>query len=394
VTGEGALRVLWVAADVPHPPAYGKLVYSAGLSEALAGAGHDVAGLALAGEPPVGAVRWRSVGSARRARRGALASPLPSLAYATAAPALRQAVREALRDRRWDAVVVDHLETGWVLDDVPADAVAVAYVAHNHEASARAEIARGTRQGRLRRLALRLDARRAARLEGRLVARADLVTAITAADATRFARDGARRVVTLTPGYDGPRAEQRVLDESVPRRATIVTSLDWHAKRENLDLFLRAADPVFAAAGVELLVVGAAPAEYLRERASSCAATVFAGHVDSLAPVLAASRIGIVAEPLGGGFKMKALDFVFQRVPIAALEGSLAGVPLHAGDDHLTFPDVGRLARGVVSAIDDLATLNRLHERAYRACAAQFDWADRGARFAEALRERLRTRAG
>ena len=41
------MQCLWVSGDVPHPPAYGKLIYSAGLSEALATAGVDVFGLGL-----------------------------------------------------------------------------------------------------------------------------------------------------------------------------------------------------------------------------------------------------------------------------------------------------------------------------------------------------------
>jgi glycosyltransferase involved in cell wall biosynthesis len=213
-----------------------------------------------------------------------------------------------------------------------------------------------------------------------------LVTTITAGDARRFEHDApAAHVLVVAPGYSGTRRADREIGPSTPRRATVVTSLDWHVKQANLEAFLTVADPMFERAGIELQVIGRAPADYARRLASSTNATVFVGTVDSLDETLAASRIGIVAEPLGGGFKLKTLDFVFHRVPIATLEGSVDGIALEPDESVLEFADAESLVRGVIEVIDDFPRLNALQERAYATCATDFDWPKRGEKLRDAI---------
>ena len=116
------------------------------------------------------------------------------------------------------------------------------------------------------------------------------------------------------------------------------------------------------------------------------------GRVDDLTPLLDQTRVGIIAEPLGGGFKLKVLDYVFQRVPTASIIGSMEGVPLRDGSDHLVFPHARALAEGVTAVIDDYARLNQLQENAFERCASGYDWPERGARLADALKQRVRRR--
>ena len=97
------------------------------------------------------------------------------------------------------------------------------------------------------------------------------------------------------------------------------------------------------------------------------------------------ARLAIVPERTGGGFKLKVLEFVFNRMPIAALERSVAGTPLEPDDSILMFPNYKDLAAGVVRAVDDIPLLNRLQERAFSACAHRFEWSDRGAHLLAAI---------
>ena len=89
----------------------------------------------------------------------------------------------------------------------------------------------------------------------------------------------------------------------------------------------------------------------------------------------------------GGGFKLKVLEYVFNRMPVFALSGSFAGVPLRHNDSVMLFPDHEALARGVLEAIDDLPLLNRLQERAFTVCQNQFDWSSRGRQILTAITE-------
>jgi glycosyltransferase involved in cell wall biosynthesis len=381
------MKCLWVSGDVPHPPAYGKLVYSAGLSEALARAGVDVVGLGLLSndvEPPEARVRWHGVRAARIGRAASLRSSRPSMTVATTP--LSAALAEHLRREPWDVVVVDHLEVGWVADAVDRSGPPIVYVAHNHERSVRSTAARRDGNRLDRRLALRWDASKAGRLERHLLERASLTVAITDHDARRFRTDApSAEVLVLTPGYSGTRRVSRTIDDTTPRQVTIVTSLDWHVKQANLAEFVAAADPLFANAGITLAVAGRAPAEFAQGIERSARATSLLGRVDDLDQLLDDSRIGIVAEPVGGGFKLKVLDYVYHRVPTASVAGSMEGVPLRDGIDHLVFPDVGELAVGVVDIIDDYPRLNRLQQHAFDRCGSAYDWSERGTRLAEAL---------
>src|SRR6202040_2066848 len=111
--------------------------------------------------------------------------------------------------------------------------------------------------------------------------------------------------------------------------------------------------------------------EQLRHRT---VATRFTGTVPDIEPYLDDARIAIVPERNGGGFKLKVLEYVFNRVPVFALGGSFAGVPLRHNDSVMLYSDHAALARGVLEVIDDFDQLNRLQERAYAACAERFDW--------------------
>jgi hypothetical protein len=108
------------------------------------------------------------------------------------------------------------------------------------------------------------------------------------------------------------------------------------------------------------------------------------GWVDDLGVELSQARLGIVAEPAGGGFKLKSLDYVFNRLPMTALVGSVAGLPL-AADDLILCKDEASLAAASVAILDDLDRLNRMQNSAYTACQPLRGWVKQGQQFLDAL---------
>jgi len=114
-------------------------------------------------------------------------------------------------------------------------------------------------------------------------------------------------------------------------------------------------------------------------------ATHITGTVPDLGSYLDQARIAIVPERSGGGFKLKVLEYIFNRIPVFALSGSFAGVPLIHDDSVMLFPNHTALAHGVLEAIDDVDRLNRLQERAFAVCRDRFDWASRGRQILSAI---------
>jgi glycosyltransferase involved in cell wall biosynthesis len=303
---------------------------------------------------------------------------------------MRATLHRLLERSSWDAIVFDSLSAGWALPTIQRHYAAnghwprIVYISHNHEASLRERLAQN-RSGILR-LAQSLDAMKVARLERALIRSSDFVTAITEEDRDRYAIEWPEKTIdVVSPGYSGRALENRNITDDVPRRAVIVGSFDWIAKRMNLEEFLDVADPIFAARGIELQIVGAGSKSYFTQLQSRLSATRFTGTVDRVEDYIDSARIAILPERIGGGFKLKVLEYVFNRIPVLALKGSTAGTPLREDSSILLYPDQTALACGVSRLIDNLSLLNRLQNAAFAACQFAFDWDSRGQRFLAAL---------
>jgi glycosyltransferase involved in cell wall biosynthesis len=393
------MRCLWLTLADPEPRHNGQYIYSGGLIDAMeqGGAQMHVLGLARPESPPrvngagENGTHWWFSDHRPRSSLQSLISTLPHIADRSWTPGLRDLLDARLQEGPWDTIVFDGISAGWALDQVlkrfptRSRRPKLVYVSHNHEASLRREVA-NHHEDFLKRQVLRYDSLKAAWLEHRLVDAADLVTAITEEDAQRYlARRPDRRVEVLTPGYAGGHGVGRRITDATPRRAVIVGSFDWVAKRMNLEQFVAVADPLFAAHGAELQVIGSAEESFLNRMRRNASATQFTGRVDDVLAFMRNARIALVAERHGGGFKLKVLDYIFNRMPILALSGSVAGVPLRHDDGILLYEDYESLARGVLQVIDDCDRLNQLQDRAYAACRDQFDWTSRGERLMSAV---------
>jgi len=153
----------------------------------------------------------------------------------------------------------------------------------------------------------------------------------------------------------------------------IVGSFDWPPKRISLERFLTAATPVLAAAGIELQLVGETEPDYLASLRQRFRSVRFEGRVDDVRPYMANARVALVPDELGG-FKLKGLDYVFNRLPVLAMRVALPGMPLEDGQSVGLFDSHRALAEGVVAVIDDVETLDRRQRAAFEACTMRFDW--------------------
>ena len=171
-----------------------------------------------------------------------------------------------------------------------------------------------------------------------------------------------------------------------PRRVGILGSFEWHVKQESLRRFLRAADPIFHDADLELDVAGNIPDEFRSELEPGLRSTRLLGWVDDSAEFLGRCRIGVVSESLGGGFKLKALDYVFNSVAVACLTHNTAGLPLVGGESAITADTEAELARAIVDAVDDGDLLDRYAASALDHCAERFSWANAAGRLIDATR--------
>ncbi|MET0533822.1 MAG: glycosyltransferase [Steroidobacter sp.] len=367
----------------------GLKVYSAKLSEALAHAGAFVRllGFGDTRSTPkhLARMEWVSVPGERRGTTAALLNRFPLTAAVDSTAEYRALLDEQLREP-WDAIIFDSYGSGWALDRCKAYRATargartiLVHVSHNHEEVLWRAMAQQADASLPRRFALWQNYFKVRWLERRLVREVDLVSAITIEDEQTlraFRHDN--QTLTLTPGYDGAVAPQRIIDSTVPRRAVIVGSFQWVVKRENLSRFVEHADARFAANGIELVVAGDVPADLKQTLLANSKATHFQGFVTELGPFLAQSRIAIVPELIGGGFKLKFLDYIFGRVPVATVDAAAAGLPQRLRDDLITATDFDGLTTAIIENIDRLDRLNRLQAAAFEQARTLYRWEDRG----------------
>jgi glycosyltransferase involved in cell wall biosynthesis len=381
----GKLPLLWLSMAHPGGRKAGSSTYSAGLIKAAASAGAAITLAAYGDGSALPCVRTETARQGIRGRWQSLASGLPASSWALASPEMKALVQRLLREQAWAAVVIDHAAMGWAAPLVRQAGIPLVYVSHNHEASTRREVARMARPFWKQPL-LRWDAAKFGRLEQALVRDAALVSAITAEDAAAFRQQGGgAAVITLTPGYAGGLRQLPPLTPDTPRRVMLVGRYDWIAKQENLARWAAEGVPILAAAGVETAVIGHVP-EALRRRLAAPGLR-FLGEQADLAAGLADGRIGLVAEALGGGFKMKTLDYVFHGLTLAALPGGLTGLPDNVRANALTAATPGDLAGEILAAIDDLPRLSQMRAKAFQAAQQAFDWTGRGEMLVSAIKE-------
>ncbi|WP_331158683.1 glycosyltransferase [Steroidobacter sp.] len=382
----------------------GLKVYSAKLSEALAQAGAFVRVLGFGGTEATpkhrARMEWVSVPGDRRGQMIALLNRFPLTAAVDSTDAYRALLDEQLREA-WDAIVFDSYGSGWALDRCKTyqatklgSRVILVHVSHNHEEVLWRSMVKQAEAGLPKRLALWQNYYKVRALERRLVSEVDLVSAITVEDEQALkAHRKDNNLLTLTPGYDGAVAPERVIDASVPRRAVIVGSFQWVVKRENLARFVEHADAKFAEHGIELVVAGDVPADLKETLVATSRATRFEGFVSNLGPFLAQARIAIVPELIGGGFKLKFLDYIFGRVPVATVDAAAAGLPTRLREDLITSSDFAGLTSAIIEHIDRLEHLNRLQTAAFEQARTLYRWEDRGLQLQQRIAELQKARA-
>jgi glycosyltransferase involved in cell wall biosynthesis len=399
------MHCLWLTLADPDPATNGQLIYSKGLIEAArdAGAALRVIGLARLESPrtvcQLLGIDWRLADEQVQSPWRRQLSPIPVVAHRGNAPDMKRLLDQALAERSWDAIVFDSISSGWALGAVARHCrqslrpPRVVYLSHNHEVTVAGRIVKTARS--LRRLTKAVDYLKVRRLEGRLVAAADLVTANTPDDCRRFAVGAkGRSVVFLPPGYAGPRLQARTINDDVPRRAILVSSLDWAPKRAAVEAFLADATAMLAREAIGLQVVGEAEPAYLEGLRRRFPSVDFVGRVDDVQPYMRQARLALVPDLLGG-FKLKGLDYVFNRLPILAMRVALPGMPLEDGTNIGLYDTHAALADGVVELIDDFPRLNAWQAAAYDACADRFDWLRIGHHLVQHMRkaERLSSTA-
>ncbi len=378
------MSVLWLARFVPYPPRHGgDFTYSSHLIDHLA---EFTPVHVLCYEDPLDnlpsrpGVSWTRVPRRSMPRwRTVLSTDRPSVAQRFRQPAFSEAMLRLAEDA--DTIIVDHLGIAWCTevlrrhfaDRKAGERPSLLFIPLDHNKTVRPRTARQVRNPLMRALFI-WDAAKAARLERQAVELSDGVVVLTDADADLFRIDHpTTRYVTIPPGYDGRVVERRTIDESVAERICVLGGRGAFVKQIVLQQCLDALQRQGAPAQ-HVDVVGHMEDDQREKLQARYPGLNFLGFVDDIEAYLATVRIGILPDAVGGGFKLRALTYAFNRVPMLAVKGALAGTGLRPGEAYIETDGLDGLVTAARTLVGNFAELNRIQEHAFRYCEDRFDW--------------------
>jgi glycosyltransferase involved in cell wall biosynthesis len=363
--------ILWLAGHYFRPPDNGMYRYSLDITDGIAELGHDVTLLARRrseSEPAEPPDNWILLKPRNPPMARKLASPKhPVKVVEIWNREYHEAVVAAVEELKPDLVVFNHLRVGAAIDSFGKPPCF--NLTKHDEVMVRTKMM--AEASGLKKAAFRVDLTKLRHLEDRLIKDSKGVSAISQSDVESLGRrGGSGKTVLALPVYKGQRLENRTITDETPRRVAIISTLFWDAKIGNLLEALEGLKPL-TDAGVELTVFtgGYPPAEDIM---AAHPKVKFEGFVPDFQEALDQCRVGLVYEPIGGGFKLKTLDFIFHRVPLVVGAGSADSLPLTPGKEVIEVPDRDSLAGAISAVIDDLDELNRLQSEAYEACRNHF----------------------
>lgn len=284
----------------------------------------------------------------------------------------------------YEYIFVDHFRLLWIIEYLPKHlARRVIYISHNIESKSR-EVGFSMEKNLLKRAAFYLDYKKTLRFELKYLSIIQRCTAISNSD-KEFLKTLVENVSDLHPGYSGQRSEPREFDR-LERSVGWVGSFDFFAKQLNLIEFCEALRIRRNPASFRVIVIGRMPSSFKKKIELSYPFCTVYANVPDIYPLLENLRGGIICEPVGGGFKLKALDYIFGRTPIFALEGTCEGLDLVNETSYFTANSIEKLIEKISIEIDNSDRLKAVANKAFEQCNKRFSWDAEITRFANEVK--------
>jgi len=393
------VNILWLAPYPPEAPPHGGRIRLGHLIAGALSAGHRVELLCLEdgegpGEPAVNldAERFSIKRFASHARSGpteklrAAANPLPEAARLVRSADIARFI-DGLKPGRFDLAVLEQAHMGAYLPALHRANLPVVLDAQNIESWLSRQLGQHAARRRAR-LRLAVDARKFARLEGRIFADADSVVATSVPDRDRILAVSPRqRVEVVSSGVDVEQFAWSDHTEPTERRLLMTGTLGYPP---NLDAALWTHEEIMPrigelVPGADLSLVGHSPPAELSRLDDPGSGFRVVGRVDDVVPYMEAADVFVIPLRMGSGTRLKAVEALASGLPLVSTSIGVEGLGLEEGRDVLIGDDAEAFARCVHRALTDPELRRRLSIEGRRTAERRFDWRDLGARFAGVL---------
>lgn len=327
------MKTLFITTSLPHLRATGAEVATSNFIDAIKASGNEVVVLGYlrpGDRAPDDASQFENVrewpielkSAGLRvwtwlARSIFTGKPFISVKFCT--KAMRNAITHHLRVGRYDQIVIDHSQMGWVLD-IPGLPAKRVFIAHNFENGLYGQMAE--RETGLRSWIYARDARLIAKVEKRLVLETCQTWTLTSSEAEAFNKlSGTQRASNFDlPGPD------LALDLSAPtpsnkRDIGILGAWTWEVNRVGIEWFLRDVVPLLN----PKIRIGIAGRGTEGMQAPSPNVT-FYGFVNDAGEFLRASRVVALPTIAGAGVQLKTIASIASGATVVGTPLSFRGI--------------------------------------------------------------------
>ncbi|MEY4979979.1 MAG: hypothetical protein RLZZ352_2249 [Pseudomonadota bacterium] len=388
-------KVLYLTKVYPYPPATaGDAVYSRGIIESLA-AETEITVLCAensSSHEKNPSVQWISTGPQKSGKIGSVFSKLPLISWKNASDQFYKILDKEL-EKSWDAIVLDNIGLAHALESAKRYknqhlTTKIFYISHECEFQTRQSKYDAYGLNPIKKLLASLDLIKVEKYENRLLRECDIVTVINVADIAVFKNIASdKKYLPFSPGYNGNIVSNRKIDKTTPRRILLLGGRKSEQKKQILLEWMKVSYETILKIGVEVVVAGDMDDSLKDTMQEKYPKVTVCGFVDNLTALIQTARMGLIVDTVGGGFKMRLLSHVFERLPIVGLSDAISGLPTVEGSGYIGAPTLETLLDKVLASIDDVELLDQLQNQAFQDCITEYSWSSRSALFIQALRD-------
>jgi len=236
------------------------------------------------------------------------------------------ALENTLRKKSYDTIVLNHQKMMFTLPIILKHKrhAKLIYSSHNVEYLLSTNLVKYS-NSIIKKLAYWQDAIKTKHFEKKWISQFDGVTAISEHDADYFQNEYKMpKVDILRPVFE--ENKKLILNYQSKKSCNLIIagSFDWKPKKDNLLLFLNAKNfRSLKENGIFLTIVGRANPEFVDFVNKNYDGINMTGEVESLLPYYETSKIAIVPERLGGGFKLKIVEAALLKTAIFSIKGAI-----------------------------------------------------------------------
>lgn len=180
-----------------------------------------------------------------------------------------------------------------------------------------------------------------------------IITTISKYDLNYYGQKLKNKVIKLLPFS----TEEKKLTDFREKEVVIVGSFFWKLKKDNLLKFLEEAYSMLNAASVSIKIIGGMDHSFNKQLVQSYPDLIIRSNVDKIDPEIKHSRIGLIIDKAGGGFKLKVIDYIRFGLPIFSINEGITEDVHGETKGYIKVSDYKKLTKCILEEIDDIDSL-------------------------------------